>query len=138
MKHPDVYPFISDDGSPTAEDYEPKDLLVLEQVYFLSPADGVLFMLVPVNSVTYEVHTCILPDIRGASSIAHAKELILWMFTNTRCEKIVTTVPVFNLPALALAIRAGMKQEGVNRRSFLRRGVLYDQTMLGVCKQEVS
>ena len=138
MTDPSIYPYNSDDNSVSPEDFDPSSFLKLEAVYFLSPGEDALFMVTPVNSVTYEVHSCVLPPARGKKAVVYAKYLIAWMFEHTTCRKLVTHVPSCNAPALALAVRAGMEREGVNRKSFLKNGILMDQTVLGICKKEVA
>jgi len=125
--HPEIYPYVSDDGSPPPEEYEP---VQSDEFYYLM-FEGGFFLFHPLNYITVEVHTCILPEWRGRS-IKYARRAIAWMFRNTQYRKIVTHVPEYNRKALAYAQKAGMRIEGVNRKSFMKNGVIYDQYLLGV------
>jgi RimJ/RimL family protein N-acetyltransferase len=60
---------------------------------------------------------------------------IAWMFENTPCVKIVAGIPAYNHFALRLAKSSGMSLEGVNRKSFLKDGVLHDQIYFGINKE---
>ena len=137
VSHNDIYPFISDDYSPLATDYEP---IIDDSIYWLLIKNsGVLcglFMIHQSNGITCEVHTCVLPEHRGSKTILYTKNLFDWVFSSTHFKKIITHVPSFNRAALLLAEKSGMKREGINRLSFLKTGQIYDQFLLGKTYQE--
>lgn len=128
-----VYPTISDDGCPEASEF---DVTTFFGPFFLvlSPNEWTVFVLVPVNSFTYEVHTNILPEGRGKLAIEACDEALFWVFSETNILKLITHVPISNVPAYALARKAGFKREGVNEKSWLKNGVLHDQLVLGLSK----
>jgi len=130
MTHPDIYPYISDDGSPSQEDFSP---IQSDDIYYLICEAG-LFMYHPHNCITVEVHSCVLPEYRG-KSVAYAKASVEWMFENTKYRKVITQVPSYNKRALVYAQKAGLEIEGTNRMSFMKNGKIYDQTILGVVCQ---
>ena len=138
LKHPEVYPWISDDGSPSAEEFTSSTMISNPEVFVLMPSDGVVFILHPWNSITLEVHTNIVPERRGREAISETMKAMSWIFENTGCLKIVTHVPSFNRQAKLFALKCKMKQEGVNRQSFLKDGILYDQDILGITRKEWS
>lgn len=137
VTHPEVYPYLSDDGSPSAEQWEPAEH---EAVYYLLvERDGEpvgTYMFVPQNSVCYEGHTALLPEAwgQGAEIGIMAQH---WLFENSPCQRIVGNAPSFNQRALHYAEKTGMRAFGINRKSFLKNGVLYDQVVLGVSKEDV-
>lgn len=137
MRDPLVYGPISDDLSPLPEDFDVGHFLSNPSVYVLQASPFTVFILHPWNSVCYEVHTICHPEGWGGQTARACKAGMEWMFVNTNCQKIVTHVPTFNRAAKALALRAGMKPEGLNSKSFLKNGVLYDQVILGITKGEV-
>lgn len=55
----------------------------------------------------YEAHTNVLPEARGAGSIAIVREALHYMFTCTDAVEIITRCPEGNRAALALAKRIG-------------------------------
>lgn len=139
LSHPAIAPFIVDDKSP---DPDWADVVCNPALYFLRPmtADRVgmgLFVLHPVNGVTLEIHTAILPEHRGRAAYQAAKLLLQWVVENTTAQKLITHVPAFNTAALRYAQAAGMVIEGCNRASFLKDSVLYDQHLLGITRREI-
>ena len=103
---------------------------------WLRAGDYGIFMGEPRNSVTYEFHTMLLPEARG-KAVDIAKGALHWMFYNTPCLKIITHVPSFNVLARRLSERCGMKLIGNNESSFLKGGVLYDQFIYGISKEDL-
>ncbi len=138
MRHPSIYPHISDDLSPEAGEFTAAPLLMGPRIIFLRPVvEGFgagVFLFHPWNSVTYEVHSCVLPGFRGKTAVEASRLAAAWMFENTGCRKIITQIPARNRAAYALAHRAGFRAEGVNKRSFLKDGTLYDQAFMGLLK----
>ena len=134
ISHPAIWPHVHDDGvtEPNPIDHE--------ALYWVLITDeekplGV-FLCHAHNTACYEMHTCILPESRGDKAAKAAQLFAGWMFNNTPCKKLITHVPEYNRIAYRFAKRGGMKDEGVNRASFLRYGVLIDQYLLGITKEE--
>lgn len=139
ITHPEVYPYVSDDGSPEPEDFSAEGIVSNQDVYALLVLDKCvmgMFMFHRHNAITWEIHTCLLPGHRGKRGLQAARLCAGWMFDNTPCRKIVTHVPAGNEPALKFAINGGMTIEGVNRQSFLKNGVAIDQAVLGITAEE--
>jgi len=128
-----IYPHVSDDGSPSPSDYK-----VNEGCIYVGIVDGEeylgLFVVHQHNAILFEVHTCLLPCAWGSRSVAAAKTLIDWVFSNTNCKRLITSVPSNNALARRLAVRSGMVEYGLNPASFQKNGVLFDQIMLGISK----
>jgi len=139
MTHPQIYPNISDDASPPAEEFQPvmAEALWYVAAYVDDELMGV-FALFPQNGICWEVHTCLLPKAWGRHSRMIVREGIRWVFENTPCKRIITNVPEYNRLALKLACDAGMKMFGVNKGSFQKNWVLYDQYLLGLSPEEVD
>ncbi len=140
MRHPQIYPHISDDLSPEAGEFTAELLLQNPNVLVLKPMIGRepagVFVFHPWNGVTYEVHSCVLPQWRGKNAAHAAMAAALWIFENTNARKIVTLIPEFNRRAYALAYRAGMRAEGVNKKSFLKDGALHDTILMGLANDD--
>ncbi|MVW64521.1 GNAT family N-acetyltransferase [Massilia sp. NEAU-DD11] len=134
MSHPSIFPHIAEDGTDRPEPVDHPGF------YWMLATDGGepagLFLVHARGAVCYEMHTMILPAFRGALASAAAQALLAWAFTELCCQKVVTSVPDYNRAALRFALANGMRQEGVNRASFLRRGQLIDQINLGITKKE--
>lgn len=136
MAADEVYPHLSDDGSPPAEDFRP---VADPRIVYLgvreesSPEVLGVFMFVPQSYATVEVHTCLRRPLWGMSLGATLKAA-QWIFAHTRFFRIVTSVPAYNRLARRLALDSGMTHFGTNPRSFSKRGVLYDQELFGLSK----
>lgn len=137
-------PMQCDDGV-AAEDLD-FDVLVEDQtdnsqIFIYTKIDGDvagLFMFSMENPCCYSIHSALLPKYWGQGvATACGLSACTWMFENTACLKIITLVPDYNTSALAMAMSAGMSIEGVNRSSFMKDGILHDQTMLGFTKEEL-
>lgn len=131
-----IWEFISDDMC-HAETFTVHELLVNNRIYVLLIDNESLFLFLPINGITYDVHVCILPNKRGEMAINNSRQAYNFMFQNTVCQKIIAHIPCFNRKAYALSVRCGFRFEGINRKSFLKHGSLYDQIMMGLCKEEV-
>lgn len=124
---------IHDDGAPDKDLYFPP---INDGVQWLRAGDFGVFALHKINHVTGEAHTILLPDAHG-QAVEIAKEALKYAFTHCGVERIVTNVPEFNPLALRLAHRAGFKDIGINKRSFQKKGILYDQFFLGISKEDI-
>ena len=141
ISHPSIYPFVSDDGAPDAVKFDCLSMIDNHACYFLAPlidnnVAGIFFYH-PHNSITYEVHTNILPEYRGSMVVDMAIASLEWMFSGTSCKKVITHVPENNRAAYRLAKKVGMKNEGINRASFMKGGNIMDQHLLGIVKGEL-
>ena len=136
MSNRHVYRHISDDGSPSADEFEPPmdDRIFYLLVCDLQDRPAGVFMLHPHNTVCYEVHTCMTPAAWGYAARSGAIAGCKWMFENTPCERIITNVPTYNRLAERFAIDCGMTKYGVNPKSIMKNGTLHDQSLYGIGK----
>lgn len=135
MRHPAVWPHLHDDGTP--EDWAPIDH---DSIYWmLLTVEGApvgVFLVHPLNSYCFEMHTCLLPNAWGSPAGQAVKLLGRWVFGETACRKLVTNVPAYNRLALRFAKAGGLQQEGINRASYMHDGEMLDQIVLGITKEE--
>lgn len=135
MTHKLIYPHISDDGSPTRQEFVPiQNPLIIYLHAFDDLGSLGIFMLHPHNTICYEVHTCLNPRSWGNKSREAAINGRKWMFENTKCGRIITNVPEYNVAAKKFSEDCGMVQFGINEKSFLKNGKLYNQLMFGISK----
>lgn len=87
----------------------------------------------PISPVLYEAHLIFLPCARGLASQA-ARHAVRWMFDNTQCERIIGCIPAYNKLAIKLAHNAGFQEFGINEKSFMKNGKLWDQVFLGISR----
>lgn len=119
MDHPAVRPWIGPDGVegswPLAAIFDQGIGIEFEGggFFFHRLGDGVV-----------EVHTVFLPGTKGVPRFcAQAAE---YLFCGTEVTKIVTKVPVDNVPALRLTERVGFRLDYVRPAAFPRGDVLHD------------
>jgi len=130
-----VWDSISDDGCD--DDIKTKiaeTFLYNPNVYILNPMPNAVFVLIPQNAITYEVHTAIKQESRGRVGFKAGRDAIKWMFENTGCQKLISWVPEFNRSALVFASMNGFDIEGTSKKSFLKNGELFDQILVGLTK----
>lgn len=134
-KHPKIWKSISDDNS-NFEEWKPT---INDDVYWLAPVvDGEaagVFLVYPLNSILWEVHTSILPEYWGETCLECAKAVIKYVFENTECKKLITNVPRNNPLAKRLAEKAGMSIEYINKKSIMKCGMMMDQFVLAIYKE---
>jgi len=133
VTHKKCWDACSDDGACDPLLYFP---CLDASFHWLKVEDHGLFMYVPHNLITYEVHT-LLPNAHG-KAVECALAAGNWMFENTPCQRIVTNVPSFNRLALALSLKVGMKKYGLNEKSYMKNGIAYDEILLGISKGDVK
>lgn len=95
-----------------------------------------LYNVHPTNGVTLNIHPMIPPDTRGKRAYRSALEVFDWIFGKTQYQKIVCEIPVIYRNVKLFAMRAGMQEEGLNRKSYLKNGKIHDQWHLGIAKQD--
>ena len=87
------------------------------------------------NLVTYEVHVALLPGARG-QAVDICIGAMRWMFSNTKAQRLNASIPEYNKLALRLASKVGMELMGINKKSFLKNGKLFNQYLYGISKGE--
>ena len=135
VTHKQIWPYVSDDGSDFENYTPPIEGVLWVQVLEKGVCLGV-YMFHQHNSITYEIHTCLLPQAWGSKSKQAGKLVLDWIFENTPCQKLITQVPQTNSLALKYAKQCGLVVEGNNRQSFLKNGQTIDQIQLGITKKE--
>ena len=92
-----------------------------------------VFMGRPISAIQHEAHIVLLPEARGLASEA-ARRCVTWMWENTISERLIGCIPVYNKLAIRLAHQAGFKEFGINEKSFMKNGKLWDQVFLGISR----
>ena len=134
MMHPAIWPHIHEDG---VDEATPIDH---DGFYWMLLKDGDheigVYLAHAINQSCMEMHTCLLPEVWGEKASEAAKLLGDYLFFELGAKKVITKVPAYNRLALRYAKKNGMKIEGNNRESYLHRGELIDQIMLGITLKE--
>lgn len=69
--------------------------------------EGGGWVLNKVSDGVYEVHSMFLPEVRGAQVAEFLQKALAYVFSETDCRRILTQLPDGNVPARALARKAG-------------------------------
>ncbi|KQE29071.1 GNAT family N-acetyltransferase [Acinetobacter nosocomialis] len=93
-----------------------------------------LFLLIKHNSIAIEIHTCLLPSLRGSKAVEAGKLILKLIFESH--QKVISWIPENNRKAKLFAQMLGFQVEGINRASFLKDGRLLDQFLVGLTKGE--
>lgn len=132
--HPEVWPYLHDDGAPAVADWTPLEHPSV--TYLAVQADGVTVgcvMLYPLNHATYELHSALLPAGRGHAVEAVAR-ITEWLWANTPAATLLTWVPAYNRPADKAARKSGFTELTRLPASYRKDGVLHDLTLYGVSR----
>ena len=129
ITHPEIYPFVTDDGSVPRETFKLPEGVMTIVCYDPKPVACSIFY--PNNTCTLEIHTQTLPEARRRSFV-YGRAMLAWIWENTDAQKIIASIPADNRKALLYTLKLGFEIEGINRSSFLRNGKLLDQTYLGI------
>lgn len=136
---PAVYPMLTEDGAPAPADFRPVEHEGIWYVAVLVDEQPVgIWMLVPHSVVCYEIHTALLPCVRGREALEASRLFAEWLWSSTPCQRLITNVPGYNRPAVFFSKMAGMKRFGVNEKAFMKNGKLHDLIMFGISKPGVS
>lgn len=135
FSHPSIWPFIIDDLTPE----DAKDGLVnyyMSVGIILSPDKYSAYVFEPQNNVMYKVHANVLPEGRNEFTASKAIMVVDWIFSNTDCHKIVAYVSDIFPNVCKFTEKCGFKQEGVLTKSLLKNGILNDQIVFGLNKED--
>jgi len=133
LTHPAVWRHIQDDA---AKDIDPR--------LFFPPMNGVIYVKAgeyglliakPLNHINYDVHIALLPSARG-KAVEVCRGAIKWFFESSdKPIRLTATIPSYRHRIIKLAESIGMEFIGVNKKSFLLNGALYDQHLYGLSKE---
>ena len=134
ITHPQVYPNVTDDFSPPAEEFEvPPNPCIFQLLAKHNNEPFGLFMLIPQTFVCWEIHTFMLPKAWGKWTADAGKAALRWMFENTPCQRIISNIPEYDTRTLLYALKV-FSIYGVNPTSYLKNGKLHNQILVGINK----
>ena len=133
LTHPRMFPHMGDDFMCPVEEYQvPTD----PRIWYVLASDEWraigLFCFIPENEICWQAHVAMLRKVPPALTHRAGKEIIEWLWRNTPCRRLIASVPASNPAAVKFGIQAmGLIRYGVNRRSFMKNGILRDQILMG-------
>lgn len=89
------------------------------------------------NRITVEIHAHVLPIHRKKHSYDTGIAALSWIIENTKYKKVVASIPVIYKNVKRFTCSFGFKEEGINRKSYLKCGEVVDQYLLGITRDEI-
>ena len=132
LRDPEIYERISDDGSVSAEEFNPdrpqKGIIYLED----DDNTGIIFLHWK-NSITLECHIHVLKDQRH-KAFEFGKVAIRWTWENTDAQKITAVIPEIYPDVIKYSIKQGLSVEGFSGKAYQKNGVLCGVYYLGISR----
>ena len=97
-----------------------------------------LYCLHATNKTTLEIHAFILPEFRKEHSLQSGKEILRYICDNTTYTKVIAQVPFLYPNVKDFCLKNGFVVEGINRLSHQKDGVIVDQWLLGITRDEIE
>jgi hypothetical protein len=133
LTRPRMYEYMGDDFLPPVEQFvlntDPRIWYVLVSDEWRAIG---LFCFFPENEICWAAHVAMLRKVHPALTHRAGDEIVEWLWRNTPCRRLIASVPASNPAAVRFGVQAmGLIRYGVNRRSFLKGGILRDQILMG-------
>lgn len=135
LVQPHVWEALSDDGFIRPDQFEPQPI---RGNYYIGAWDGSeylgLMIVYTLNAICGDVHVALLKSCGGIRAVQAGKLAIQWVWDNTHFRRLTSTNPTCNRLGARFARLVGMTQYGINPRSWLKDGNLYNSILFGVDK----
>ena len=90
------------------------------------------------NAKSIKFHPYLLPKFKG-NGVKFIKSFLTWSVINLqKIEKVIITLPACYKRQFKLAKSIGFIEEGINRLSYFKDGVMIDQYNLGLTREEIK
>ena len=134
---PAIFPHISDDFTSDPKQWKPLESDVIVHLVAQDEHGPCGFgVFIPDTWVCWRAHVAFLPRAYGGDALSSFRKMLGWMWEQTEARRIVGEIRRDNTLAIRFVRRAGFEIYGINRRSYLKNGVLVDQMCLGISKPE--
>ncbi len=135
ITHPAVWRHIHDDA---AKNIDPKLYFPpMSGVIYIKAGEFGLILGKRLNYINYDVHIALLPNARGRA-VEICRGAMEWFLKASDLPlRLTASIPSNRQYVIKLAEKIGMQYIGVNKKSFLLNGVLYDQIIYGISKEDL-
>ena len=140
LNHPEVYPWAT-----MGQDIGPLDIAPsFGSLYVLiAEGDAGCIILDPYDERTMELHTCLLPELRGLPSEEVLRDTLRFVFAETMAMEILTKVPLANKSADLYTRQAGFirisdSEDGRAYQFDIERWPYQDASLAGICPEELA
>ncbi len=132
-----VWGVLTDDSGLKFEDYRPR--IDEDSRWYITSHNGrpvAAFWLRRLNGVTWEAHANVIPSTWGSKrGTALCRQALKLAFEDTEALKFVAQITDSSPATQKMAESIGFSREGINKKSFLRDGVLHDQVYFGMTRK---
>lgn len=137
MRHPDVWPWISDDSCPAPVDFAIPDGWIDQCTYAVcvNGAPVGFAMLEPRSAAMAEFHGALLPEWRGKTGIRLARMAISRLWQDTGFDKLIALCPAGNRGAQRVNVAIGFERQGLLTDAYRRGGRLEDLVVYGMSRE---
>lgn len=121
---------ISEDDAPV---YHPD---VINEYWVGIYDDGLIgiYRIHPLNSICFQIHAFMMDRTKKESG----KVILQWCVHNIEdMQKLIAEIPVIYQNVYYYTKKQGFKDEGINRKSFMKNDKLHDQYRLGITRSEI-
>lgn len=135
VNHPSIVEAAFEDGQPSITPDVVADCWILMQTE--SGLIAGVYNLAKIRQRAFEVHAYMLPEFRESYSKLSGYRFLEWCVNNVEFDKINTMIPKTAKHVWHFTKKFGFKDEGFDRKSFLKDGKLVGQYIIGITKEEV-
>ena len=136
LKHPEVYKCISDDNSPTVDKFTAESVLS-SNCHVIMPNNDIVFVFIPHNGSTHDVHIISTPSSRGQHAINAGIAAKKYAFEEVvNCVKLMCFIPEIYNNVAKYVEKMGFLKEGELTKSYSKNGKLYNEYIYGLRRSE--
>ncbi len=137
MRHPDVWPWITDDGLRDPNALRIPDAMLSDMIYAVCvDSEPVGFaMFEPRSTALCEFHGALLPEWRGAVGMRLGRMAIRRFWQDFGVDKLVALCPQGNRAGQRMNAALGFAREGLMTRAYRRDGRLEDLIVFGMSRE---
>lgn len=136
LSDPEILDAIAEDGEHGLPEFDTEADCFLSLIHRGNVVG--LYILHPMNRLELDIHAHVLPKYRKQHARPLTKMVLQWILDNTGYTKVTAQVPVIHPNVMAFCSECGMKEEGVNRASWLKNGKVHDQQRYGFTADEIK
>jgi RimJ/RimL family protein N-acetyltransferase len=138
MMQPEIYKYASEDNASLDPDFTESG----REIWLLAVEDNEAIGIVNShleNGTTGWFHPYILRSHKE-KYLALVNLFLKWFdqFFPVEIQKLNAYIPTYARKAYEIAMRAGFKDEGLNRKSYLKNGKLWDRHLIGLIRGELN
>jgi RimJ/RimL family protein N-acetyltransferase len=138
MMQPDIYKYASEDNAVTSPEFTESG----HEIWLLAIEDNKAIGIVNShleNGTAAWFHPYIMRSHKD-KYLALVNLFLKWFdqFFPVEIQKLNAYIPTYARKAYEIAMRAGFKDEGLNRMSHLKNGKLWDRHLVGMIRSEIN